>query len=121
MERIVKLVLQIGFNKCATTSLDRFFRRSGYFPFSTAGKFWVKRGRIEKMPVTPQIHIHNNIVEGRAPLTGLEQFDGFFDMKYVIGDVAYENYFDFKTFAKFYPNAYFLLNTREVDDWIPVA
>ena len=118
MECPVKLLFQIGLNKCATTALDRFFRRSGYKPFSTSGQVWKKRGKMPTLPVNPQIHIHNNVMAGLAPLAGLEQFDCFFDMEYVRPNFAYENYLKFKSFAEFYPDAYFLLNTREKADWI---
>jgi hypothetical protein len=118
MESNVKLLFQIGFNKCATTALDRFFRKSGYKPFSTSGQVWKKRGKMPILPVNPQIHIHNNVMAGLAPLAGLEQFDCFFDMEYVRPGFAYENYLKFKAFAAYYPDAYFLLNTREKDDWI---
>ena len=114
----MRLIFQIGFNKCATTSLDWIFLKSGYAPLSTSGQYWKRRGKLPELAVPAQIHIKNNIDAGKPPLTALEKFDGFFDMEYVRPHIAVENYLDFKTFAQFYPDAYFLLNTRDVDDWI---
>ncbi|MBC7478599.1 MAG: hypothetical protein H7317_10955 [Pseudorhodobacter sp.] len=39
-------------------------------------------------------------------------------MEHIRPNIAVKNYLEFRTFAKFYPESYFLLNTRDVDDWI---
>ncbi|MFY0617584.1 hypothetical protein [Shimia sp.] len=67
---------------------------------------------------SPQEHIHNNILAGHDPLKGLEPFTAFFDMEYKRGDTIVENYKRFPIFARNHPQAKFLMNTRDKENWL---
>ncbi|MDF0596673.1 hypothetical protein [Psychromarinibacter halotolerans] len=65
-----------------------------------------------------QIRIDRNIRAGRHALDGLEEFDAFFDMEFVVNGGSIENFRHFALLAEDYPDAKFLLNTRDKQDWL---
>ncbi len=98
-------IFQVGFNKCGTRTLADFFRRSGY-----RSAHW-KGGKLAD-------DIMSAKAEGRRPL---EQWSGtvlFTDLEKVTSTDMVEAYREFAFLDESYPDAYFLLNTRRVDDWL---
>ena len=98
-------IFQVGFNKCGTRTLADFFRRSGY-----RSAHW-KGGKLADDIMAAK-------AEGRLPL---EQWSGtvlFTDLEKVTPTQMIEAYREFAFLDESYPDAYFLLNTRRVDDWL---
>lgn len=111
--------IQIGFNKCATSALAKLFLKGGYKALHSGGRIWRLNGVASITEMHPQSRIAENIDAGRPPLAGLEDFDAFFDM--LSPDDPWplrEHHKEFERFAEAYPNAKFLLNTRNVEDWL---
>jgi hypothetical protein len=98
-------VFQIGFNRCGSTTLYRFFRDSG-----VPSIHWDK-GMLACRLLT-------NILNGRPPLLGYQEFTAFFDMELIWGDLHVEVFKSFPILYAAYPDAVFLLNTRPLPDWI---
>lgn len=112
------LFIQIGPNKCGTSSLYHLFNQSGVKSVKYIGK-----KKSDGTPDLPrmfnlQAQIDRNIRLDQAPLTGLDGFDAFFDMEWSNDAKTFENYKHFKRFANAYPNAKFILNTRNRLDWL---
>lgn len=59
-----------------------------------------------------------NLANGDQLLKGYEQVEAFFDMEYVDDCVFLEGYKLFPILAQQYPDAVFILNTRNRDAWI---
>jgi hypothetical protein len=99
-------VFQIGFNKCGTRSLDRWFERSGY-----KNIHWDK-GRLAST-------IRDNLETGQPLLKGYEDYTFFSDMENIYDErgitYAYEY---FRELAEQYPDSKFILNIRPIDKWI---
>ncbi len=99
-------IFQIGFNKCGTRSLYRFLQRSGI----QAAHF--NRGLLAWS-------IQDNIAHGRKPLHGrIDQWVAYTDIKQVTREVAIEGVRYFRELYHYYPNSYFILNTRDKAAWI---
>jgi hypothetical protein len=99
-------IFQIGFNKCGTRSLYRFLQRSGIH----AAHF--NRGLLA-------FGLRENIAAGRQPLAGkIGRYAAFTDMQQVTRDFAIEGIHYFRELHAYYPNSYFILNTRDKDGWI---
>lgn len=112
------LMFQIGPNKCATSALFKLFQNSGHPSLHSSGSYWKRRDGKRLRQANPQFHIHENIEAGRAPLDGVGLFQAHFDMECKIAGLDVENYKRFDVFARAYPNAKFLLNTREKVNWL---
>lgn len=104
-------IFQIGFNRCATTSIYEYFKRN-----RVKSIHW-GLGNIAKTMY------HNN--ENNKPLlTGIDDYVMYSDMEAVIKDTdgvtrniyAYKEYY--KTLDKQYPGSRFILNIRKIDSWI---
>jgi hypothetical protein len=98
-------VFQIGFNKCGTRTLFRYLQENGF-----RGVHWNK-GRLAKA-------IFRNLSNGNDLLRGYENYDVLTDMEFVTKDFALEAYKLFPLLADAHPDAVFILNTREREDWI---
>jgi len=104
------LIFQIGFNRCGTEALYRFFSGSGI-----PSVHW-DHGRLAQ-------RIRLNITSGRSPLIGYEEFRAFFDMEGAINNIAspvhhVEAFKYFPALYRAYPDAVFILNTRSRDRWL---
>jgi hypothetical protein len=63
--------------------------------------------------------IFSNLASGANLLTGYDEFDAFTDMEYLDSHgVFLEGYKLFRYFADQYPDAVFILNTRDREAWI---
>ena len=98
-------IFQIGFNRCGTTTLARFFRRN----------------------VIPSIHWHrgklavtmyNNLAAGRPLISGYGHKHFFADMETLTESEYLPAYKLYPQLAKENPGALFLLNTRDCDAWL---
>ena len=100
-------IFQIGFNKCGTRTIHRYLARNG-----VRSLHW-DAGRLAK-------RMYANLAEGRELLAGYEEFDAFTDMEYLdeFGTTYLEGYKLYPHLAAQYPNAVFILNTRNREDWI---
>ncbi len=99
-------IFQIGFNKCGTRSLYRFLQRSGI----QAAHF--NRGLLAWS-------IQDNIAHGRKPLHGrIDQWVAYTDIQQVTRERAIEGVRYFRQLYEYYPNSYFILNTRDKAAWI---
>jgi hypothetical protein len=106
-------VFQIGFNKCATTS---FFLLFGKTTRPSVKSIHWDVGRLA-------YKIHRNHLENKPLLTGYEEYTFFSDIEGPIdGDknspliYAHKEYY--KDLDKQYPDSKFILNTRNVYDWL---
>ena len=96
-------IFQIGFNKCGTSSLHYLFQNSGY------KSLHYRNGNIARQ-------IFLNITIGVPILNRLDEFDCFTDM-----EAASLNIYAYKYFEQLYTeykNGYFILNTRNKNDWL---
>ena len=100
-------IFQIGFNRCGTTTIHRYFLANG-----VRSVHWDK-GRLAQ-------RIFRNLSNGDELLAGYENFDAFTDMEFLdrAGAHHLEAYKLFPCFAAQYPDAVFILNTRDREDWI---
>lgn len=111
-------LFQIGFNKCATSALWRLFHDSNVKALHGSGRYWRLRGHPVLRDRAAQLQIHRNIRMGRPAVEGFEEFLAFFDMELTTATHTVENYRHFATLARDYPDARFLLNTRDKGDWL---
>jgi hypothetical protein len=97
-------IFQIGFNKCGTVSLHKFFLDNGLKSIH-----W-DNGNLAK-------RINQNYLKGLPLLKGYEDYDCFTDM-----ECQKENIFIylslFRELDRQYPGSKFILNVRDKSDWI---
>jgi hypothetical protein len=99
-------IFQIGFNKCGTSTIHRYLCANG-----VRSVHWDK-GRLAQ-------RMFRNLANGEALLTGYEDFDAFTDMEFLDSAGVYlEAYKLFPYLAAQYPDAVFILNTRDREAWI---
>ncbi|MAC82266.1 MAG: hypothetical protein CML66_29925 [Rhodobacteraceae bacterium] len=98
-------IIQIGFNKCATRSISFFLKRHG---LTTAD--WM-HGDLAK-------NIRESVETGEVPLAAWPDVQVFSDMEYVHARHMAEGYRYFRELHAAYPDALFILNTRNVEGWI---
>lgn len=106
-QRDPKIIL-IGLNRCATTSLHKLFQNSGI-----ASVHWLddQGDNLAQKMVT-------NIAMGRKPLDGFGSVRAFTDIAFVNARFMLDGTRFFRDLHAAYPDAYFLLNTRDREDWI---
>jgi len=106
----------IGFNKTATTSFDYLFSCSGY----TSYHHWA---RIKKKKTYLAKQIYNNLQNNLPILNKIDNAHAYSDLISPVTDIdgktfIYEANQNFDILYKEYPNAYFILNTRNIEDWV---
>lgn len=106
----------IGFNKTATTSFDYLFNSSGYISYH----HWVKLTN-KKTYLAKQIYY--NLQNNLPILNKIDNAHAYSDLISPVIDkngktFIYEANQNFDILYKEYPNAYFILNTRNIEDWI---
>tara|TARA_B100001248_G_scaffold261786_1_gene254278 strand:- start:1340 stop:1912 length:573 start_codon:yes stop_codon:yes gene_type:complete len=100
-----KKILQIGFNRCGTRSITTFFKNN-----NIKSLHW-ENGLIAK-------RIFFNLQNGVKLLDGLNAIV-FTDMEWLVAPHFYfEAYKLFPLLYKQYPDAYFVLNYRNQNDWL---
>lgn len=100
-------IFQIGFNKSATVSICNYFKNQGF-----KAVHWDK-GRLSKK-------IKVNYELGLPLLTGYEEYQVFTDMEHIDADgtLFYSAEEFYKELDTQYPNSIFILNYRNLEDWI---
>jgi hypothetical protein len=103
-EKKYNKIFQIGFNKCGTTSIHKFFNSNGLKSIHWDGSFMAKK-------------IDQNHKNGLPLLTGYEEYDCYTDMESSDDDIfIYLTHYE--ELDKQYPNSKFILNVRNIDKWI---
>jgi Sulfotransferase domain len=106
VNRLPMKIFQIGFNKCGTSTIHHYLSANGI-----RSLHWDK-GRLAR-------RIFTNLANGDELLAGYEEFDAFTDMEFLDGSGTYlEAYKLFPYLAAHYPDAVFILNTRDPEAWI---
>ena len=101
-----KKIVQIGLNKCGTTSLHKFFLRNGI-----PSVHW-DEGKLAKC-------LYERYSRGEDPLIDYPKITFFSDLECVLRDrKLVEAYKLFKYIYNWYPDAYYILNTRNVGAWL---
>ena len=102
-------IFQIGFNRSATTSLYK----------------WLKSQNIPslhfELPQTNRnltLAIHENIRQGKRPLEGFEEYSFYSDMEFVSSTLITDFYTRFAILDHYYPGSKFILNYRNIHDWV---
>jgi hypothetical protein len=99
-------IFQIGFNKCGTSTIHHYLAANGL-----KSVHW-DQGRLAQ-------RMFANLANGIELLSGYEEFDVFTDMEYLDDRGTHlEAYKLFPFLAGQYPDAVFILNTRDREDWI---
>ena len=96
-------IFQIGFNRCGTRSIDHFFKLHGLKTIHWA------RGYLAKS-------IKADLTAGTIPLENWPDVNVFSDMESIHGMI--EGYKYFRELHVHYPDALFILNTRNGEAWI---
>tara|TARA_R110001606_G_scaffold327262_1_gene474102 strand:+ start:23759 stop:24469 length:711 start_codon:yes stop_codon:yes gene_type:complete len=97
----------IGPNRCATTSFHRFFHRNGLRALHC---------RIGSMYLAKEIR--DRLGDDEALKAFLSQWTVFSDFVYLTNEEHYEAHGLYETYARLFPEAYFILNDRDVERWI---
>ena len=97
----------IGFNKCGTRTLHHFFSQNGLSCIH-----W-DDGKLAKQ-------MKKNVIQKKPILRGYAHINVFSDMEFIHGKrrVFIEGYKWFKKLDAQFPNSKFILNTRNVNNWI---
>ena len=98
-------VFQIGFNRCGTRSIHQYFAANGI-----SSVHW-DEGRLAQ-------RMFENRANGNDLLAGYPEFDVFTDMESLDGIQHLEAYKLYPELAAQYPDAVFILNTRDREAWI---
>jgi hypothetical protein len=107
-------IFQIGFNRCGTTSIFQFFE--SHCLNRPKCVHW-EQGNLALTMLL-------NMKEGRPLLEGqYEDFDVYTDMQALVQDREgnkdmFLAHMEFEILDRQYPGSRFILNTRNVDDWI---
>ncbi|MEM0976296.1 MAG: sulfotransferase [Pseudomonadota bacterium] len=102
-------IFLLGPNKCGTTSFHRLFEASGI-----PSIHW-KCSRTDRFLAHVMI---TNVSLGRNPIAGLEEYVAFSDMNFASNQIWIEAKCFFREMHKHNQDAYFILNTRDEDDWL---
>lgn len=100
-------VFQIGFNRCGTKYLSQLFKLNGY-----TAKHWDRGAIAEDILVSKILN--------RKPLTRWSGTTFFGDMEcvHLFRGPFIEGYKEYEFLHEHYPDAYFVLNTRDPSAWI---
>jgi len=105
-------VVQIGFHKCGTRSLEQLFRGAGHRVVKFKLRRPFRRSR------NAALLIRENLAEGRKAFAGFEDFTFYADLIYQSDDDAFEPIRYFREIMRDYPDTILLLNVRRREDWI---
>lgn len=100
-------VIFVGFNKTATTSLHRLFTDSGY-----TGYHHNRDGESLGLAMS------QNLRAQRPLLSSFSDVDVYIDFTYLTKDLYIEGVQYFRMLYKEYPDAYYILQTRNQNDWL---
>ncbi|MEM6620376.1 MAG: sulfotransferase [Pseudomonadota bacterium] len=114
--RLPRRIFFIGFNKTATSALHLMMLASGVRALHGSGNGKVfGRTRAERATVGHAMRrIWRNLEAGRPPIEQLEAYDCFLDLTFGAHDLCRR----FRDFDAAYPDAVFVLNTRDRESWL---
>ena len=104
-------VFFIGYNKTGTVALHTLFKDSGY---SSVHHSFNNNGRKRFLG---QVML-NNYIHNYNLLDTIEEYDVYSELTFASREVYFEGGHLFKLLNQQYPNSYFILQTRNIDDWI---
>lgn len=105
-------VVQIGFHKCGTRSLEQLFRGAGHRVVKFKLRRPFRRSR------NAALLIRENLAAGRKAFAGFEDFIFYADLIYQSDHDAFEPIRHFREIMRDYPDTILLLNVRRREDWI---
>ncbi|VWX60807.1 sulfotransferase [Sphingorhabdus sp. 109] len=97
----------IGPNRCATTSFHRFFHRNGLRALHC---------RIGSMYLAKEIR--DRLGDDKSLKAFLSRWTVYSDFVYLTDNEHFEAHDLYETYARLFPQAYFILNDRDVDRWV---
>ena len=103
-----KKIFVIGLNKCGTSSLHELFCASGI-----TSLHWNLSNTQFLAPI-----MHTNIIMGLPVLKTINKAQAYSDLNFLTENVYIEASGYFENFYAEFPDALFILNTRERDRWI---
>ncbi|SOC56922.1 Predicted O-linked N-acetylglucosamine transferase, SPINDLY family [Chromohalobacter canadensis] len=98
-------IFQIGFNKCATTSFWQLFEQNKIHSIH-----W-ENGDIAEL-------FFERMKRNEDPFVDFKDVIGFTDMNKVTEQHILEPYKEYEYIFSYYPDAYYILNTRNMDKWL---
>jgi hypothetical protein len=105
-------VVQIGFHKCGTRSLEQLFRGAGHPVVKYKLRRPLRRSR------NAGLLMRQNLEAGRKIFAGMEDHVFYADLIYQTESDAFEPIRCFKEILRDYPDTVLLLNVRDREDWI---
>lgn len=105
-------VVQIGFHKCGTRSLEQLFRRAGHRVVKFKLRRPFRRSR------NAALLIRENLKVGRKVFAGMEDYTFYADLIYQTETESFEPIRCFREIIRDYPDTILLLNVRKREDWI---
>ncbi len=109
-------IFLISFNKCGTGSFYRLFRKSGiaaihhHIPGDEAAK--------QDPAASVAVTMFKNFMLARDPLAGIEGYTAYTDLAYYSETMLFEAGRLYPYLHRHYPDAYFILATRDVEAWL---
>jgi len=105
-------VVQIGFHKCGTRSLEQLFRGAGHPVVKYKLRRPFRRSR------NAGLLMRQNLEAGRKIFAGMEDHVFYADLIYQTESDAFEPIRCFREIMRDYPDTILLLNVRDREDWI---
>jgi hypothetical protein len=105
-------VVQIGFHKCGTRSLEQLFRGAGHPVVKYKLRRPLRRSR------NAGLLMRQNLEAGRKIFAGMEDHVFYADLIYQTETDGFEPIRYFREIMRDYPDTILLLNVRNREDWI---
>lgn len=105
-------VVQIGYHKCGTRTIQRLFERAGHRVVQYKLRRPLRRSRIAAYI------FRENLRAGRKVFAGMEDFTLYAGLSYETEDDSFEPIRHFREILRDYPDTILLLNMRDREDWI---
>mmetsp|Transcript_1004 Transcript_1004/g.1941 ORF Transcript_1004/g.1941 Transcript_1004/m.1941 type:complete len:264 (-) Transcript_1004:259-1050(-) len=102
-------IIVLGFNKTGTTTLHRWFEANGIRSLHHGG--YHRKNNVAA-------RIARNIENRTLALRGMEHFEAFSDLSYTDNKTTIDGNRYYIELFESYPDAYFILNHRPVDEWL---
>ncbi len=104
-------IFLISFNKCGTSSFHSLFASNS---IASCHHHHGSNDRANSLAV----NMFKNFMLVRDPLTNIDGFTAYTDIAYYADDMFYEGGRLYAYLHAHYPDSYFILATRDVDDWV---
>lgn len=105
-------VVQIGFHKCGTRSLEQLFRDAGHSVVKYKLRRPLRRSR------NAALIMRQNLEAGRKIFAGMEDYAFYADLIYQTESDSFQPIRHFREIMRDYPDTILLLNVRNREDWI---